>query len=186
MRALTLIPLLLMVQTLEAKTISYYRCTADDGEMVLSDRPCGEDAENLNLTVKTAAPPDRLPEELFAVPKADNGTSTGLAGGSAVSDEPEAYYSYLKVLAPRNGEALRSQGGSVSVAISSNPGKRPEDKFQVLVDGKEMANSPLSRVTIDGLPSGRHSLSVRLVDGEGTTLLQTDAVYFILFGTPGE
>jgi hypothetical protein len=144
-----------------ALSVNYYRCKDDAGEVILSDRPCGDDAENLQLKIKepeAQAPP---------IP------------GSQPPPPPS--YTSLGITRPVNGGVERSIDGTLPIAISVTPALKAEDLVQIILDGKEIYRSNNPPTEITGVRKGRRSLQVKILDASGETLIQSETIDFIRF-----
>ena len=202
MRTILLISLMLFSLSTIAKSVAYYRCTEANGEMVLSDRPCGDDAENLEVNIRnpvlpvpeegmpgsedgglvTTIPLPPIPAETPPSPaKTAGNTAPGNAKDAEKSEEPPPRYSAVEVTSPQNGAVVRSDDGSVPVAFKSTPALQQGDIYQILIDGREVARSPRNQVMISGVPKGRSALSVIILDKGGKKYIQSPVIRFIRF-----
>lgn len=201
MRTLLLLSLLFYSLGIFAKSVSYYRCTAENGEMTLSDRPCGDNAENLEVRINNPiitafqekpAVPEAAPVTPEPTEAATQNTprkspapllsgSTGKSKKSKKAKEDLPRYTSVGILSPKNGEVIRAENGNVPVAITSTPGLQSGDIFQILVDGKEIARSSSNRFVINGIDKGRSALAIIILDKNGKMQIQSSVIRFILF-----
>jgi hypothetical protein len=156
-----------------ALSVNYYRCKDDAGEVILSDRPCGDDAENLQLKIKEPEPEGEVPEE--QEPEAQAPPIPGS------QPPPPPSYTSLGITRPVNGGVERSIDGTLPIAISVTPALKAEDLVQIILDGKEIYRSNNPPTEITGVRKGRRSLQVKILDASGETLIQSETIDFIRF-----
>lgn len=86
-------------------------------------------------------------------------------------------YQALHLLNPQPEETLRNSNRTIDIEVSSEPALLPGHSYQALLDGA--AYGPPSRSTrwqIVEIDRGSHQVQIELVDADGTSLLQTDAI----------
>lgn len=91
-----------------------------------------------------------------------------LLAPSARADSP---YLSARILFPGQGEALRSNGGEVSVEGRIAPPLRPQHRVQLLLDGAATGPPQVApRFRLIDLHRGAHGLQLRVVDAAGKVL----------------
>ena len=181
MRILLAILILFGCLEVGAKSIAYYRCQAEDGTTVLADRPCGEDAENLELDIAVPEPVAETPETPAAPAVPGPQAAEAPPAEGDVPQEPVKRYSNISVLSPKNGEVIRSDDGSVAIALSTTPALQEDDTIRIVLDGKQVAEAQSTRIMITGVDKGRRTLLASIYDKKGNLQAQSMVIRFIRF-----
>ena len=98
---------------------------------------------------------------------------------ASAADEP-SYFS-AAVVFPRQGEAVRANGGRLRVAVRIAPKLRPGHRIQLLLDGVA-AGPPQTAPPFQliDLERGAHSLRIRILDAAGGVLFVGESTEFHL------
>ncbi len=142
-----------------------YRIVNPDGSITFTDQP-QQGAEAVKLPPVSTYPAPRVSAPVQA--------SSGQDGESA-----DASYSSFVVAAPAPETTIRDNQGNVSMQIRVEPALQVErgHRIQFMVDGVDQGEPSASAgVTFQNMDRGSHSLSARLIDAEGTTLMTAPAV----------
>ena len=142
-----------------------YRIVNPDGSVTFTDQP-QQGAETVKLPPVSTYPAPRV----SAPPQA----SSGQDGESA-----DAGYSSFEVVAPAPETTIRDNQGNVSMEVRVEPALQVEQghRIQFMVNGVDQGEpSTNTGVTFQNVDRGSHSLSARLIDAEGKTLMTAPAV----------
>ena len=153
-----------------------YRHVDKDGNVTFTDQS-GPGREQVRVTpVQTYTPP------AASVPKPRAG-SAGKDQTRALSDaaRPTPAYTRFEIASPSNEEAIRNNAGAIKVGVRVEPTLAPNDRVQLLIDGKPLGEPTRSTiVTSPNIDRGTHTLSARLVDKKGNTRAVAPGVTFHL------
>ncbi len=86
----------------------------------------------------------------------------------------------VQLLAPENGTTLMANERSITVSASVNPGLDNGDLLAYKLDGETLTTSSETTYIIAEPPRGEHILTVDVVDSEGNSLAQSNAVTVII------
>lgn len=142
-----------------------YRIVNPDGSVTFTDQP-QQGAETVKLPPVSTYPAPRVSAPVQA--------SSGQDGESA-----DAGYSSFVVVSPAPETTIRDNQGNVSMQVRVEPALQVEQghRIQFMVDGVDQGEPSASTgVTFQNVDRGSHSLSARLIDAEGKTLMTTPAV----------
>ncbi len=139
-----------------------YKCKAPDGSVIFSDQTC-PDAEKIE--VKAA--------QTVASPGGVKGLSERKGGVPA-----QTPYTKFAIVSPTDDQAVRSNGGEVSVSISVNPGLRAKHAIVVTVDGQPIGKGSSTTLTLQNLPRGTHTVQAAVVDEKGKEIVRSETVTF--------
>ena len=89
-----------------------------------------------------------------------------------------AQYESIKVIAPKQGQAIRANDGDVSFAISVSPKLKSGDNVIFTLDGAEVQRGALTVANMTNLDRGGHSLTVSVVDNTSSTLITSETINF--------
>lgn len=159
MRLFISVLLLIIMNGSVAETV--YKTVDENGNVIFTDKP-SEEAEEVKIqelenTIGNPNPAKYRP--------------------SAPKSESFSYESFT-VTSPENGAGIRSNNGNVSISLSLEPALNPGHKIIVLMDGKEIGTG-LS-VSLQNVDRGTHSISAKVVDGNGKSLISTTSSFSIL------
>ncbi len=160
---LALLALPLMAQA------ALYKWVDDNGEVVYSDTPPQKQAEEIR------------PPSLNVTPAVKYKAKEAPAADEA----PVAFsYSEFKVTSPAMEETIRNNNGSLTVTVSLTPELSTEHGHTIafLVDGKvKVKNSTSLSKTLTFIERGTHSISAKVKDVNGKTVIATDSVTIHMF-----
>ena len=155
---------LLLVVAVGTAQAKIYKWVLPDGSVVYSDRPQEEGAREVELPpIQTFSPPP-----------------TPRDAGETESKEPEKTYDSVKVVSPQNDEAVRDNGGTVSVQIDLTPPLHPGHTVEILLDGKPIGKGRGTTATVTNVDRGTHSVSAVVKDADGKTVASAPGVTFHL------
>jgi len=143
-----------------------YKCKAPDGSVIFSDQSC-PDAEKLEVKVPQPA----------TSPGGVGGTSAG-KGGVPAEASADAPYTQFAIVSPTDDQAVRSNGGEVSVSISVDPGLHAKHAIVVTVDGQPIGKGSSTSLTLQNLPRGTHTVQAAVVDDKGKEIVRSKTITF--------
>ena len=160
MRLLIPVFLLVFINVSIAETI--YKSVDESGNVIFTDKP-SEEAEKVKIqelenTIGNPNPGKYRP----AAPKQEEAFS----------------YKSFSVSSPENGAGIRSNNGNVSISLSLEPELNPGHKVIISMDGKEIGTG-LS-VSLQNVDRGTHSISAKVVDGNGKSFITTSSSFSLL------
>lgn len=161
MRLIISVLLLVLLNPAIAETV--YKTVDENGNVIFTDKP-SEEAEKVKIqdlenTIDNPNPAKYKP----SAPKSD-----------AVSFS----YESLTVTSPENGAGIRSNNGSVSISLSIEPNIRPGHKVIIMMDGKQVGTG--FAVSLQNVDRGTHTITAKVVDGEGKSLISTSSSFSLL------
>lgn len=164
MRLTTFIALALLgAQCAAEETVSVYRSTGDEGEIVYSDEPR----------------PGAVRMELVLPERAPAGASGAPAGESRQSVAASEHYSTFTIREPAPGATIRANTGNVPLVLDVQPGLRAGHRVRAYLDGEPLeVDSP--SMLLENVPRGAHRLRAEIVDDQGKVLAKAGPVEFDL------
>jgi hypothetical protein len=165
---------LLTLLVLPALAAPIYRTRDESGNPVFTDRPQGADPERVDVAPSTSNV-YRLPE---AVPAPDPGTVADENLGTPEADAaaPPSYTVFVEQ--PGVEEAVRANGGNVTVLARVEPGLREGDRLELLWDGEPRGTSRDGSFRLEAVDRGEHRVVIRVLGGDGDELARSDTVTF--------
>ncbi len=102
-----------------------------------------------------------------------------LPSASAAAERP---YTSARLIFPSAGEAVRANGGELSVEVQITPVLHSGHRAQLLLDGVPQGPSrPSPRFHLVGVDRGEHRLQVRVVDADGEILFNgKQSIFYLL------
>ncbi len=151
---------------------------------------CGSTAEIYKTVDKngrvtyTDVPPantEAKPIELKAINNLPTPTAMPYSGPINASPNNQALPEYhVQILAPENGKTLLADERSVSVSIGANQNLRDGDLFAYKMDGSTLTTTQETTYTITEPPRGEHVLTVDVVDADGNSVAQSNAITLVV------
>jgi hypothetical protein len=145
-----------------AETI--YKTVDENGNVIFTDKP-SEEAETIKIqelenTIDNPNPAKYKPS----------------------ASKPESFsYRSFTVMNPENGAAVRSNNGNVSISLSLEPALNPGHKIVISMDGKQIGTG--FSVSLQNVDRGTHSISAKVVDSDGKSLISTFSSFSLLRAT---
>ena len=138
-----------------------YKTVDENGNVIFTDKPSDEAEEvkiqELENTIDNPNP----------------------AKYRASTPKPDVFaYESFTVTSPENGAGIRSNNGSVSISLNLEPALNRGHKVIVSMDGKQIGTG-LS-VSLQNVDRGTHSISAKVVDGTGKTMISTSSSFSLL------
>ena len=148
---------------------STYKSTDSHGNIIYSDTPSGNTGE-----IKL---PTRPSVNLFPAQKHKN-----IASKKPPKTDKITHHTYtsLKILQPQEDNSLRSNAGTVSVALQIEPKLHDGDMVSIKIDGLEITKVRKSTLTLNNINRGSHSLEAFIINPQGQVLKRSKALRFHL------
>ncbi|MGD8998887.1 MAG: DUF4124 domain-containing protein [Granulosicoccaceae bacterium] len=163
LRAMIMLSLLAMALPVNA---SLYKCQDAEGNISYTDSPC-DNGEELKLPPIPTYTPRPLP-----------------ASTSRERPQPEAFtYTRLAISKPEQDELIIENTGKLEIAIDIAPALRHLDghRFVLALDGTRLKTSgTTTRVRIDNVDPGSHTVQAIIVDRDGVELKKSAIVTFYM------
>jgi hypothetical protein len=147
-----------------------YKWVDDNGEVVYSDTPPPKQAEEIRPPSLNVTPAVKYKAKEAPTPEEDT--------AAAVS------YTELKVVSPAMEETVRNNNGTLTVTVSLTPELSTEHGHTIafLVDGKvKVKNSTSLSKTLTFIERGTHTISAKVKDVNGKTVIASDNVTIHMF-----
>lgn len=161
---------MLAVAAAAAQAGSVYRWVDKDGTVVFGDEPPpGSAAQEIEI------PPANVIRGLPPRPA----TETPLSADSAPEEEAPDYRG-LSIIYPEAESAVRQNAGNLSVRVELEPGLRPGDRLELLMDGSPIATSTTGQFDLTNVDRGTHTLTTRVVDEADQILIESEPVRFTM------
>ncbi len=151
--------LVFFIHGVVAETV--YKTVDENGNVIFTDKP-SEEAETIKIqelenTIDNPNPAKYKPS----------------------ASKPESFsYKSFTVTSPENGATVRSNNGNVSISLSLEPALNPGHKIIISMDGQQIG-SGLS-VSLQSVDRGVHSISAKVVDSGGKSLISTSSRFSLL------
>ncbi len=160
---------LLMLIALPALAAQVYRWTDEHGQVVFGDEPPkGVAAEPVEI---------RPPQTFKALPVPKPATPEP----ASQPQKPKAVaYKTVEILRPAEDEAIRSNNGFLVISFRAEPDLAPEDRFEVVMDGKTVGTTRNQSLALENVDRGTHTVEVRIVDDQGNERAVSQPVTFHL------
>lgn len=155
-----------------------YKIINPDGSITFSDQP-SEGAS----TVPEAPKPQASEPAPVTPAKKPTTTATTPDKKPETSENKPTVYKSLTIASPKNDEAVRSNEGAVTVAVSLTPllDTNQGDTITLFLDGQPVGKpSNLTVFNLADVTRGSHTLSATLKNKNGATLLVSPTITFHL------
>ncbi|MCB1620393.1 MAG: DUF4124 domain-containing protein [Thiothrix sp.] len=157
-----------------------YRWTDASGRVYFGDRPPADSrATNVDL------PPLTVADSFFKYHKPDAGQTQEQAAAEAQTSHPDAGpdYKYFEVLFPKNEDAVRANGGQVTVQLEIDPPLQAGHGLVFYLDGKQVGKGSSTSLMLEEVDRGEHSVFAVLHDASGEVIRNTQPVRFNVLRT---
>lgn len=147
-------------------------CKSVDAEGVVNytDMPASECQKPVKLPPNSTYEPRQLPA---SVAGDDNATKE--------VEKPFEHYDSIQIIQPEADGTVRSNEGTVPVAIALRPTLQQGHHVLLHVDGKTVpGNFDGLSIELSGVERGTHSIHATITDAKGKTLIESSAVSFTL------
>ena len=144
-----------------------YRWVDNEGVTHYSDQPQAN-AERINIKVPKG----------FSRQSVSGDART--SGDATAEKEPASGYTSIALTQPANGQTLWNIGGNLQVVIALQPALQEGHRLQLTMDGRAAMPSNSTRQTMLEVFRGEHTMSVRVVDGKGATIIQSQPTTFFV------
>ena len=147
-----------------------YICKDDKGGTVYTDSPdtCANAEE-----VKVDALPTLVPSKSIATPNNNR---------SVVNEDDKNAYTELVITSPINDATVRDNQGNRTINFRAAPTlqQRKKHKYVVTVNGEEVYSGTSTTTALKNVDRGTHSISVKIVDANGSTKIRATPVIVTL------
>jgi len=145
-----------------------YKYVDEDGNTVYTDEKV-PGAEQVNPGILNTYSPDPATRRLA--------TDEGDGGEAAPADA----YQSVTITEPENDSAFWNAAGIVPVNVRVLPGLQGGHRLELLMDGEPVSEPGTStRFSLQEVFRGTHTLTARVVDGEGNTVIASSPATFTL------
>lgn len=154
-----------------------YRTVDEEGNVVFTDVPPrpGEPGQAVDIkqpnSFEPSASGNRISLEDWARGQGDEDDER---------NPGEVRYSALRITSPANDEALRDNAGNVTVRAHLEPDLATGHALQLYLDGTLSQTGPDTTFQLSNVDRGTHSVELRVVDGSGATLINSQPAVFHL------
>lgn len=153
-----LLLILCIVLTTINTQAALYKYTDENGEVVYSDKPPYEGAEEL------------IPPKLQVMPA----VKIKPKPEAAIEEKQIAQYTAFKITNPKNGATLRSNTGNISITLALEPklNTRAGHYINVFINGVAVAKKTSRlKLTLNNLDRGTHSIQAELREKSGKLII---------------
>ena len=150
------------IQGAVAETV--YKTVDENGNVIFTDKP-SEEAETIKIQELENTIGNPNPAKYKPSPAKIEGFS----------------YKSFTVTSPANGAGVRSNNGNVSISLSLEPALNRGHKIIISLDGKQIGTG-LS-ASLQNVDRGTHSISAKVIDSEGKSLISTSSSFSLLRAT---
>jgi hypothetical protein len=160
----TVIVTILLFITMPASA-KLYKCPDADGNISYTDEPCVGGKELKLPPLPTFKAPPVKPGQ------PEKASATGKT----------AMYSQLEILKPKNDATMQNSTGKVEIILDLTPALQGGEGHRITLslDGKKLeGEGQTTRILLDQVDPGTHSLQVSVVDKKGEALITSKAVTF--------
>ncbi len=143
-----------------------YRWVDPTGQVHYSDQP-GIGAKEIELREPT----------VYTPVNPSSPAATGTTDQQQPADAVE--YTAMTITSPADDEAIRSNPGTVDVAIELEPALFKGHKVRIYLDGSAASGElDATNVTLQNVDRGTHTLQAAVVDAGGRELIRSAAITF--------
>ena len=163
-----LLPLLYLALVLPLTAMAAIYQTQDaDGNIVFTDTPPSENAEELEL-------PD------LNILETESSRPASAKAASHKKSAEKRSYDKLLIDTPTNDSVIRANNGEISVSVVVAPPLARQDTLHIELDGTQINDGKSANVTLDGLDRGTHTLSAYIRTQSGQVAISANQVIFHL------
>ncbi|RVU83289.1 DUF4124 domain-containing protein [Leucothrix sargassi] len=152
-----------------------YSWTDASGNLIFGDTP------PQGVTAKEITPPKLTVLEGFATRYSSGGESSSAKPSTRAESTNltvTAVYEQLRVIAPKQGQAIRANDGDVSAAVSFSPKLLANHQLMFVLDGQEVSRGGSKVANMANLDRGEHNLVVSIVDADSNVIISSENVQF--------
>lgn len=148
-----------------------FRTVDANGNVVFTDIPPVDRSGQTPSTAVTVPPTNTVP----APP----------AAAARTNDTPalstEAPYTAVNVVSPADGDTIRDNAGNVRIEAATTPPLRADQRLLLILNGTQSAVEAVNGVfQLSNVDRGSHTVSVRVVDRDGRTIIESRTTTFHL------
>ena len=150
--------------TLMAATV--YKTVDENGNVVFTDKS-SDDAEQIQL------------DDLQTIKNPNTRTYRPLPPKPEPMTESD-FYQEFSIITPIVGEAYRNNAGNFTISFSLRPGLETGHRVLIMLNGKEVSGETALSVSLTGQERGMHSITAKVVNNQGKTLISTAGSFTLL------
>ncbi len=179
---IVLISLMMVAGSLVAGT-TLFRWVDDQGRVHYSDQPQPQAEE-----IEVAEPATFNNREANRARQQPTLRNPAAQTETSPARDSFAGYEHVAVTAPTAEQVLWNLGSILTVNLKVRPALKPEHKFRVTYDGREIKDWPASATSyqVRDVYRGTHTVAVSIVDGGGKVLASGDPVTFYVKQTSAQ
>jgi hypothetical protein len=167
---------LLMTMLVAASDVQarIYKTVDEDGNVVFTDVPPKDHSKAIEIEAgNTYKPPQ--PTALTPNRRRSEQTNPDI---EEAAEEAAANYSSLRIVTPKNDEAVRENAGNLRVVVSVSPNLKDTHSLQILVDGAVFPTDGGTNLQLSNVDRGTHVLTAQIIDSSGTVLMSSNPTSF--------
>lgn len=141
---------------------------------------------NGNVVFTDIAPVDRsgqTPSTAVTVPPTNTvpAPAAPAARANDAPPAPPAVYTAVSVVSPNDGDTIRENAGNVRIETATTPPLRADHRLVLILNGSPSAVEAVNGVfQLSNVDRGSHTVSVRVVDRDGGTIMDSRTTTFHL------
>jgi hypothetical protein len=148
-----------------------FRTVDANGNVVFTDIAPVDRSGQTPSTAVTVPPTNTVPAPPAPASRANN-TPTATA---------EAPYTVVNVVSPADGDTIRDNAGNVRIEAATTPPLRADHRLVLILNGSPSAVEAVNGVfQLSNVDRGSHTVSVRVVDRDGGTIMNSRTTTFHL------
>lgn len=137
-----------------------YKTIDKDGNVVYSDSPRSDQAEELKLRELNTLPAQAVDRESDT--------------GSQAANQPSNVNYQISIVSPREEVVIPPGQRDLAVAVSLNPGLQADHLLVYYLDEELIQETQATSIVIQDPPRGGRSLRVEVIDQRGETLARSE------------
>ncbi len=94
------------------------------------------------------------------------------------SQPSSGHYSSLKIVAPKDGQAIRANDGDVTLMLGMDPKLKKGHSVVVFLNGKQVSNGSSRAVNLPNLDRGEHQVHAEIRDAYKKKIISSPAISF--------
>lgn len=163
--------LLLLIMLPSQGYAGMYKWTNDEGDIIYSDTPPNNDAEEVILPELNTTPALKVEARPEPTQTPDESAET-------------TSYTDFKLVKPEPEAIIRDNTGNVPVSLSLEPALDTSagHSINILIDGQvSISNSQQTSVTLANIDRGTHTVSAEIRDSSGKVINSSNSVSFTVY-----
>ena len=158
-----------LVFSYNATAAEIYKTVDEHGNVTFSDVAPGKEAKPVTLSQE-----NRFANDL---PQAETAEEYSQYNPES---EPPASYTSLTFTFPTQDQTVRENSGNVTFQLQMDPALQPDHQVQLLLNGQPRGTFNGASHTLMHMDRGTHTVSARIIAGNGKVLVTSDTITFHL------